>query len=270
MNSPHKPEAGQPTPPQPRPCLTPEQARRTYDHIGRLQDLQAVYERRPINELLAHADFEHAHAVIEFGHGTGALARRLLDHRLPSDAHYTGVDISPHMHQLATHRLQPYHDRVALQLADGTLPLPFPDGSFDRFLAVYVFDLLDPDAIAQVLANAQRLLAADGLLCLASLTAGATRSARLLTHAWQAIWTRNPALLGGCRPIQLTPYLDPAHWTTRHHTTVTALAITTEVLVAAKRPAWRVARRRGLRRGELSVWAVEDAVGGELRCVEGA
>ena len=237
MNSPHKPETGQPAPSEPRRYLTPEQARRTYDRIGRLQDLQAVYERRPIDELLAHADLEHAHAVIELGHGTGALARRLLDHHLPTDAHYTGLDISPHMHQLATRRLHAHHDRIELHLADGTIPLPFPDASFDRFLAAYVLDLLDPDAIAQVLANAHRLLAADGLLCLASLTTGTTRPARLLAHAWRAIWARNPALLGGCRPIQLAPFLDPARWSIRHHATVTALAISIEILVAAKHPA---------------------------------
>ena len=234
MNSPHKP---QPEPESRSRYLTPEQARKTYDRIGRLQDLQAIYEHKPIDELLAHADFEHAHAVIELGHGTGALARRLLDHHLPGDAHYTGLDISPHMHELASGRLQSYHDRVALHLGDGTLLLPFPNSSFDCFLVAYVLDLLDPDAIAQVLTNAHRLLAADGLLCLASLTTGTTRPARLLTHAWRAIWTRNPALLGGCRPIQLAPFLDPARWSIRHHATVTTLAISTEILIAAKRSA---------------------------------
>ena len=66
-----------PVPPPSR-YLTAAQTRRVYDRIGRIQDLQAVYEHRAINTLVAHADFTHAHAVCELGHGTGALAERLL------------------------------------------------------------------------------------------------------------------------------------------------------------------------------------------------
>lgn len=216
--------------------LTAEQARRVYDRIGRVQDLQSVYEHRAIAALLAHCDLEHAHAVCELGHGTGTLAHRLLARHLTAGARYTGIDVSPRMHGLAARRLRDFSSRVELQLSDGSLRLPFADGTFDRFVATYVLDLLSPDDIRLVLEEAHRLLAPGGLLCLASLTAGATRPARLLTRAWQALWSSRPALVGGCRPITLTDYLDGTSWSLRHHATITTLAISSELLVAANQP----------------------------------
>jgi len=54
--------------------------------------------------------------------------------------------------------------------ADLTRPLPAAGGTFDRFVAVYLLDLLAPDHAAIMLAEARRVLAHGGLLCTASLT----------------------------------------------------------------------------------------------------
>ncbi len=137
------------------------------------------------------------------------------------------------MHELARRRLDAYPDRVELTLGNALPDLPYPDGSFDRFLAAYVLDLLSPEDIARTLEEAHRLLAPGGLLCLASLAAGTTGPARLLTRVWRALWSLRPALVGGCRPISLGDHLPPASWTIRHHETVTSFAVTSEVVVAA-------------------------------------
>jgi ubiquinone/menaquinone biosynthesis C-methylase UbiE len=220
---------------QPR-YLTSEQTRRVYDRIGRIQDLQALYEHRAIAALLAHADFEHAHAVCELGYGTGALAERLLRDRLSNNARYSGIDLSPRMYELAKRRLDPYADRVELRLGNALPHLPYPDASFDRFLAAYVLDLLSPDDITRTLDEAHRLLAPGGLLCLASLTSGTTRPSRIPTRAWKALWSLEPTLVGGCRPITISDHLDQTAWTLRHHQTISTLAITSDVVVAAALP----------------------------------
>jgi ubiquinone/menaquinone biosynthesis C-methylase UbiE len=216
--------------------LTPEQTRRVYDRIGRIQDLQAVYEHRAIAALLAHGDFEHAYSVCELGHGTGALAQRLLRDHLPGDARYRGIDLSPRMHELATRRLDAYADRVELRLGNALPHLPYPDASFDRFLAAYVLDLLSPADITRTLGEAHRVLTPGGLLCLAGLTVGTTAPSQLVTRAWHAVWSRAPALVGGCRPIAISDHLDQSAWTLRHHQTVSALAVTSEIVVAAATP----------------------------------
>ncbi len=214
------------------PYLTAEQARRTYDRIGRIQDLQAIYEHRAIAELLAHADFEHANAVFELGYGTGALAARLLDRALPAESRYAGTDLSPKMHKLAARRLRGHQTRAELHLSDGSLHLPFADAGYDRFVAAYVLDLLSDDDIEFVFREARRLLAPDGLLCLISLTFGATFAACRVTPLWQAVWSLRPSLVGGCRPIRLADRLDTALWTTRHRAVLRSYTVNRTVPAA--------------------------------------
>jgi ubiquinone/menaquinone biosynthesis C-methylase UbiE len=212
--------------------LTSAQTRGVYDRIGRIQDLQAVYEHRAVAALLAHGDFEHAHAVFELGYGTGALAKRLFKDHLPPDARISGIDLSPRMNELATRRVHCYAHRAELRIGNALPHLPYPEAAFDRFLAAYVLDLLSPDDIAGVIKEARRVLAPDGLLCLVSLTTGATRAARLLTRGWETLWLLRPALVGGCRPITIGGHLPRTTWRIRHRETVTTLAITSEIVVA--------------------------------------
>jgi ubiquinone/menaquinone biosynthesis C-methylase UbiE len=213
--------------------LTFGQARRVYDRIGRFQDVQAFVERPAIDDLVAHADFEHAEAVFELGFGTGALACRLLEERLPAGARYVGVDVSPHMQALATRRLARFADRTDLRLSDGSLRFPYADGAFDRVLGCYVLDLLSPEDIDLFLVEAARLLAVGGLLCLTSLTPGSTGASRGVTRVWRMLWRLCPDLVGGCRPLRTSERLDPAVWTLRHHAVVTRLGFSFENLVAA-------------------------------------
>lgn len=218
--------------------LTPARARSVYDRIGRIQDLQAVYERPATSELLAHADFEHAWGLCELGYGTGAFAQRLLEHHLPTDSRYVGIDVSPRMQELARRRLSRFADRAELRLTRGSLRLPFDGGAFDRILANYVLDLLPPDDIDLFVAEAHRVLAPSGLLCLTSLTHDGTSTSRFVTRAWQALWTLRPELVGGCRPICLTDHLDERCWTLLHHDVITTIGISSEVVVATPRTTW--------------------------------
>jgi trans-aconitate methyltransferase len=74
--------------------LSPAEAKLFYDCLGARQDWQGFFENPAIKEMVAHAAFDSAHWVFEFGCGTGALASRLLQHHLPADARYVGFDIS--------------------------------------------------------------------------------------------------------------------------------------------------------------------------------
>ena len=83
--------------PQKERVLTHEQARAFYDWMGSKQDWQAFYEARATQDLIAHASFETAQAVFEFGCGTGAFAERLLASHLTPEASYVAVDSSTTM-----------------------------------------------------------------------------------------------------------------------------------------------------------------------------
>ena len=193
--------------------LRPEVAARVYDRIGRLQDTQEPIERRAVDRLVALGRFDTATAVFELGCGTGTLAQRLLDHHLPPDATYVGLEVSRRMASLSRQRLEPWSSRARVIQTDGRLPLPVEEASADRFIAAYVFDLLPHDYALQVMREAHRILKPGGLLCVTSLTRGETSLARIVSSSWHGVWRVAPRLVGGCRPIDLEPLLENGQWT---------------------------------------------------------
>ncbi len=214
--------------------LSHEQARAFYDRFGARQDWQRIYEGRAVAALLDRCALAAAHRVVEFGCGTGALARELLRSRLPPDATYLGLDVSATMVRLAAARVAPWAERAAIRRTGGECTLAVPDAFCDRLLSVYVLDLLDPEDIRTLLREARRALAPGGLLGLASLTFGQSAVSRAVAAAWQKLFEIRPALLGGCRPLRLAPYLGEQAWAIRHREVVSAFGLCTEVVVAAR------------------------------------
>jgi hypothetical protein len=133
---------------------------------------------------------------------------------------------------IARQRLSQWADRAEVKLSDGSGSLEAPDQSVDRFVSNYVFDLLSPPLIVRVLEQAHRILAPDGLLCLVSLTYGRGRFAGAISKTWQRIHAFSPALVGGCRPLDLTAVLGPS-WLVRYVAPVTNFGLTSQVLVAS-------------------------------------
>ena len=217
------------------PTLSREQARRLYDRIGARQDTQAFYEDRATERILRHADFGSALRVLEFGCGTGRFAHRLLSRQLPADASYRGLDLSPTMVALARARLAPLGTRAEVALTDGSPPVSEATASRDRFVSNFVLDLLPEAEIAGVLREAQRILIPGGLLCLASLSTGAGGFSRLVARAWSRVHAWRPALVGGCRPLDLIAWLPPQQWQVRHHSKLVPFGVPSEVVVAARR-----------------------------------
>ena len=186
--------------------LSHEESRTFYDAFGSKQDLQRFYEDKAIDALLDHSFFERANAVVEFGCGTGRLAERLLREKLSARATYDGFDVSPTM----------------VGLAAG-----------DRFLLTYVLDLLGEDEIRAAVMEAERVLAPEGLLCLASLTFGRSLPSRIVSRLWTAVHSRSPRLVGGCRPLRLEQFIPPG-WLVAHREVVCSFGICTEVLTGSR------------------------------------
>ena len=215
--------------------ITHEQARRFYDRIGRGQDARPLSERRALDALAEQGDFGRATAVVEFGCGTGRFGARLLRERLPGDATYLGLDVSPHMVDLARAAVAPWAGRSRIELTDGVIRLPIPDESADRVVSTYVLDLLSPADVTAFVAEARRVLRPGGRLAIASLSPGRTVPARLVTRLWQAVWSLNPALLGGCRPLRLGGLFDPREWVILSSFPVTDLFLSSDVVLATRR-----------------------------------
>ncbi len=218
-----------------RSLLTRQQARTHYDKSGRWEDNLSFYGRPAIKRLLEQGEFGTASAVVEFGCGAGGLAQRLMEEHLPIYANYSGFDLSETMVQLTRKRLIPFGSRVSVTKTDGRARVPLPPASCDRFISTYVLDLLPSPEIAKLLSQAWTILRPGGLLCLTSVTNGTTLVSRMVIKVWKRLHDKDPALVGGCRPISITPFLGPASWKILYSTTVVARGVPSEVLVAQPR-----------------------------------
>lgn len=215
--------------------LTRAEARRVYDWIGARQDTQAFYEDRATRIVIEHGRFDAARRVLEFGCGTGRFGLQLLSHHLPGDARYRGMDLSPTMVGLARERLAPLGARAEIALTDGSPPASEPPASRDRFVSNFVLDLLSEDDIAAVIREAHRILEPGGLLCLSSLSTGAGPLSRILARAWSGVHALQPALVGGCRPLDLLAWLPPERWRVHHRARLAPFGVPSEVVVAEPR-----------------------------------
>ncbi len=215
--------------------LTREQARRVYDRIGRLQDTQAFYEGPALELLIRYGEFEKAHHVLEFGCGTGHLACRLFSKHLPQDARYRALDISPGMVRLARQHLAPFADRAEVVLTEGAPPTMEPSRSADRFVSSYVLDLLPEEEITAVIREAHRILVPGGRLCLVSLSTGVGPLSCLVSRMWSRLQTWHPALVGGCRPIDLLAFVSTDRWDVLHHERVAPFGVPGEIMIAEPR-----------------------------------
>ncbi len=155
---------------------------------------------------------------------------------LPEEARYLAVDSSTTMVHLANVRLARFGNRVVVQQTDGSLQFETASGSYDRFVSTYVVDLLSVSDIATLLSEAHRLLTREGRLCLVSGTHGSTGLPRLLTGLWAAVHALRPALVGGCRPLELRTLLPTTHWQITYVNVVTAFGIPSEIVIAERRP----------------------------------
>ncbi len=88
-----------------------------------------------------------------------------------------------------------------------------------------------------MIAEAYRMLRPGGMLGLVSLSTGAGPISRAVATVWGWIQALQPAVVGGCRPIELRPFLPTSKWQVLHDEKIVAFAIPSEILVAQRRSA---------------------------------
>jgi len=120
-----------------------------------------------VEDIVATAELDKHSLLLDAGCGTGRFVRDLARRGL----HVVGIDISPRMLNVALSTQLPPHKKrrsqschafsVHLGLCDA-LALPFPNDTFQAYLAIHLFHLL-PDW-RQVLEEAERVLAPGGIL----------------------------------------------------------------------------------------------------------
>jgi len=180
------------------------------------------------NRCLELAGIRDGEAVLEVAVGTGLAFVEIL--RKNPHGRNEGIDITEEMLARARRRAEWMGVRnYRLQVGDA-YHLEFPDETFDVLINNYMFDLLPVGDFPTVLSEFRRVLKPGGRLLMVNMT----RGERWYHRLWEVVYRIRPAWLGGCRGIQLVPFLEAAGFQVSSREYVSELGFASEVVRAIK------------------------------------
>ena len=207
--------------------LSAPEAQRFYDRIGSRYDWFEFYEARAKEQALRALQLSQGINVLSVGVGTGKEQKKILSGIIPSGIAF-GLDISPVMLRLTLERTaSPVCQADARQL-------PFADESFERLYAAYVLDLLPDADLTNLVTNFHRVLKPSGRMVLIALTEGVDTASRALVATWKGVFALNPALCGGCRPLELLERVQNAGFNDVEREVIVQLGVPSEIITAIK------------------------------------
>lgn len=178
-----------------------------YNRLAWLYDAFTDFEPAHHERAVALAEFQPGESVLEVACGTGRATLEIAK-RIGGKDKFYAVDLAPGMLRRAQNRLQHAGliDQVDTRLADAAR-LPYPDASIDVLYNAYMFDLVSADDMPVILAEFARVLKPGGRIVLVNMSKN--RDGQTLYE-----WLYDHGLLGfasgGCRPVQMAPFLERA------------------------------------------------------------
>ncbi len=207
--------------------LSTTAAQRFYDRIGSRYDWFEFYEAKAKERAHQALNLAPGHKVLSVGVGTGKGLSQIIKAISPAGTGF-GLDISPVMVRLTKERTS-----APVSLADAR-QLPYRSESFDRIFAAYVLDLLPQSDLEDLLLGFKRVLKSSGILVIIALTDGVDRFSNALIAAWKGVFSLNPALCGGCRPLQLFDLVREAGFNHSEREVIVQMGVPSEIIRAEK------------------------------------
>lgn len=207
--------------------LSAPAAQKFYDRIGHRYDWFEFYEAHAKEHARMALDLTPGLSLLNVGVGTGKELAHLLDAITPGGTGY-GLDISPVMLGLTRERTS-----APVCLADAR-NLPYAEHSFDRLYAGYVLDLLPYLDLIGAISGFHRVLKPTGRMVILALSEGVDRPSKVLISAWKGIFALNPAMCGGCRPLQLFDLVQEAGFENIEGEVIVQFGVPSELIVATK------------------------------------
>lgn len=193
-----------------------------YDLWSELAESKA---RRRCLEL---AQIRNGEAVLEVAVGTGTAFVEILSRN--RDGINEGIDLTEPMLAHARRKAEETGaTNFRLQVGDA-IDLPFQDDTFHVLVNNYMFDLMPEEDFPQVLAEFRRVLRPGGRLVVANMTMPEHWSQSL----WERLYRLSPSLMGGCRGVELMPFLESAGLIDLRREFVGQLTFPSEVLFGVK------------------------------------
>lgn len=204
---------------------TPFSLQQFYDRVARYYAWSSIFESAAKSAAISSLDVSPGQKLLNIGLGTGAEQKVLCNALAPGGMAF-GIDISSKMLQEAS-KIPGGH----LCRADAR-DLPFDTGVFDRLYSAYVLDLVPDTEIPVWLSGFRRVLKPGGKVVLLSLVEGVDLTSRLLVNSWKKLYSLNPLICGGCRPLPLIKWVTEAGFECVHHRIIVQLGLPSELVVA--------------------------------------
>jgi len=209
--------------------LNQDEVRETYRKFARTYDIWGnLMESKARRYCLEMADIKNGESVLEVAVGTGILFEKLL--QMNPQGRNEGIDITAEMLNRARMRIQQSGSTNYILKHGDAYHLDYPDGYFDVLLNNYMFDLIPERDFATILAEFGRVLRSGGRLVLVNMTKGSL----WFNALWEFFYKITPSLLGGCRGVELAPYLEEAGFVQRHRKYVNQFSFPSEVISGIK------------------------------------
>lgn len=201
----------------------------TYKRLARRYDTwAALTESRARRRCLELAQVRNGETVLEVAVGTGILFVEILK-RNP-DGMNDGLDLTEEMLHEARRKAEASGVDAYRLVRGDAYDLAYPDGRFDLLLNNFMFDLLPESAFPRVLGEFRRVLRPGGRLVLANMT--------LPRHwhqgLWEMLYRLRPRLMGGCRGVELLPYVEAAGFRDTRREYISQMTFPCEVVYGVK------------------------------------
>ena len=209
--------------------LNKDEVRAAYRKVAWVYDLwSGLTESKARRRCLEVAAIKDGESVLEVAVGTGILFEKIL--ALNPTGRNEGIDLTEEMVTRARARAQKSGaSGYDLKVGDA-YHLEHADHAFDVVLNNYMFDLIPEKDFVVVLSEFRRVLRPGGRLVLVNMTTGAG----WFNTVWEWLYKTWPSLLGGCRGIELTPYVKEVGFEQVRREYVRQLFFPSEVISGVK------------------------------------
>jgi ubiquinone/menaquinone biosynthesis C-methylase UbiE len=174
------------------------------------------------------ADIKNGESVLEVAVGTGLVFERILQSN-PTGRN-EGIDLTEEMLSRARVRAQKSGTSGYVLKVGDAYNLEYPDNSFDVVLNNYMIDLIPEEDFVAILRDLRRVLRKGGGIVLVNMTKGS----RWFNACWEWLYKIRPSRVGGCRGIELKPYLEEPGFEKIYRKYVSQMLFPSEVICGAK------------------------------------
>lgn len=205
------------------------QVRAAYRKHASTYDIwSSLTESKARQRCLELADIKNGESILEVAVGTGMLFEKVL--QLNPTGRNEGIDLTEEMLSRARARVQRSGVSSYILKVGDAYDLKYPNNSFDLLLNNYMFDLIPEKDFEVILAEFKRVLRKGGRIVMVNMTKGS----RTFNAVWERLYETRSSLLGGCRGIELSPYLESAGFEGIRREYLTQMSFPSEIIYGVK------------------------------------